>query len=80
MDSTLVHYRPKYFKYVKSCWANSGKGLFSVYGFIRDLKILEAAAIKTAVSSEGVWVETATTAREKQMLSCELAAVTTDIK
>ena len=32
----------------------------------RDLKILDAAALKNAITSERAWVVTATSAREKQ--------------
>ena len=39
---------------------------------IRDLKILDAAALKNAVTSEGAWVENATSAREKQTLRFSL--------
>jgi len=38
----------------------------------RDLKILDAAALKNAVTSEGAWVENATSAREKQTLRFSL--------
>ena len=37
-------------------------------GSIRDLKILDAAALKNAVTSERAWVVTATFSREKQTL------------
>ena len=41
---------------------------------IRDLKILDAAALKNTVTSERVWVVTATFAREKETLSLRCAS------
>ena len=38
----------------------------------RDLKILDAVALKNAVTSERAWVVTATFSREKQTIRCAL--------
>ena len=44
------------------------KNLSDFTRHIRDLKILDAEALKNAVASERAWVVTATSAREKQTL------------